>query len=102
MGTKSRDIWVYIPYFLLFKLIVNFGVFINKYVVNMVSDKVRIDSITITAPNKTVTTSLRGLAPKAETNSFLVTKNKATAASWEKVLIIDGGNASTTDWGTIS
>ena len=61
-----------------------------------------ISSITITAPNKTVTTSLRGLAPKAVTNSFLVTKNGATAASWEKVLIIDGGNASTTDWGTIS
>lgn len=63
---------------------------------------IEISPITITAPNKTVTTSLRGLAPKAVTNSFLVTKNKATNASWEKVLIIDGGNASTTDWGTIS
>lgn len=61
-----------------------------------------ISNITITAPNTTVTTSLRGLAPKATQNSFLVTKNSATSATWEQVLIIDGGNASTTTWGIIS
>lgn len=61
-----------------------------------------INNITITAPNTTVTTSLRGLAPKATQNSFLVTKNSATSATWEQVLIIDGGNASTTTWGIIS
>ena len=61
-----------------------------------------INNITITAPNTTVTTSLRGLAPRATQNSFLVTKNSATSASWEQVLIIDGGNASTTTWGIIS
>jgi hypothetical protein len=62
-----------------------------------------INNITITAPNTTVTTGLRGLAPKiTKTNSFLVATNGATEASWEKVLIIDGGSATTTEWGTIS
>lgn len=61
-----------------------------------------ISNITVTIPDGLVTTSRRGLAPKASVNSFLVTKNGATDATWEQVLIIDGGNASTTTWGIIS
>ena len=61
-----------------------------------------ISNITVTIPNDLVTTSLRGLVPKAVANSFLVTKNGGTAASWEKVLVLDGGSANTSDWGTIS
>lgn len=61
-----------------------------------------ISNITVTIPNDLVTTSLRGLVPKAVANSFLVTKNGETAASWEKVLVLDGGSANTSDWGTIS
>lgn len=58
--------------------------------------------ITFNIPSTEVTTSLKGLAPKAVANSFLVTKNAATAASWEQFVIIDGGSAGTTDWGIIS
>lgn len=61
-----------------------------------------ISNITVTIPNDLVTTSLRGLVPKAVANSFLVTKNGGTAASWEKILVLDGGSANTSDWGTIS
>ena len=61
-------------------------------------------SVTITAPSSEVRKDLKGLAPKiAAANTFLVSKDGNTSV-WEQVLIIDGGNATTsaTEWGTIS
>jgi len=68
-------------------------------------------SITITLPDTAfvnttygiVSNTANGLAPKMTTNnSFLMRVGSATAPTWNSLLVLDGGNASTTDWGTIT
>lgn len=59
-------------------------------------------SVTITAPSSEVTKDLKGLAPKiAAANTFLISKD-GNASSWESFIVMDGGSAGTTNWGTIS
>lgn len=68
-------------------------------------------SITITLPDTAfvnttygiVSNTANGLAPKMTTNnSFLMRVGSATAPTWNSLVILDGGSASTTDWGTIT
>lgn len=69
-------------------------------------------SITITLPNTAfvdttygiVSDKDNGLAPAMSTNnnSFLMRVGSATAPQWDSLVALDGGNASTTDWGTIT
>ena len=59
-------------------------------------------SVTITAPSSEVTKDLKGLAPKiAKANSFLMSKD-GEASVWDNLVVMDGGSAGTTTWGTIS
>lgn len=68
-------------------------------------------SITITLPDtafvnttySVVTASANGLAPKmTANNAFLARVGSATNPTWNTLVVLDGGNASTTDWGTIT
>lgn len=68
-------------------------------------------SITITLPDTAfvnttygiVSNTANGLAPKMTTNnSFLMRVGSATAPTWNSLVVLDGGSASTTDWGTIT
>lgn len=50
-----------------------------------------------------VSTTENGLAPKlTTTNSFMVRVGSENNPTWQTITVIDGGNASTTNWGTIT
>ena len=50
-----------------------------------------------------VSNSANGLAPKMTTNNaFLTRVGSATNPTWNSLTVLDGGSASTTDWGTIT
>lgn len=61
---------------------------------------------TLTLKNTTysvVTASADGLAPKmTANNAFLARVGSATNPTWNTLVALDGGSASTTDWGTIT
>ena len=59
-------------------------------------------NITINIPKIVVSNTTDGLAPKIiKANSFLMSKD-GTSPLWDNITIMDGGSASTTNWGTIS
>lgn len=54
---------------------------------------------TLKIPNTETTNTLKGLAPAiAKANTFLVSKS-GTAAEWDSILVIDGGEANNNTWG---
>jgi hypothetical protein len=63
-------------------------------------------NITINSTNTTydvVSNTANGLAPKmTANNAFLARVGSATNPTWNTLVVLDGGNASTTDWGTIT
>ena len=59
-------------------------------------------NITINIPKAVVSNTTDGLAPKiTKANSFLMSKD-GTSSLWDNITIMDGGSASTTNWGIIS